>query len=215
MREAEDKDTPSPGVVLLTPTDYHTLVEDDGKVALSTEGPVQNARPSIDVLFRSAAEAYRERCVGVVLTGTNEDGADGLPRIEELGGVAIVQEPSSAERSVMPAAALAATKDAVVLPLEEIGLYAARPGSEPAALASRGAGGGTRTHDLRITSALLCQLSYSGARRSVATLLQDFARLLVRQHLALDPLERVVDRLRVAPELGRHLLVARALEVEA
>ncbi len=123
VREAEDKDSPRPGVVLLAPTDYHTLVEDDGKVALSTEGLVQNARPSIDVLFRSAAEAYRERCVGVVLTGTNEDGADGLARVEELGGVAIVQEPSSAERSVMPAAALAATKGAVVLPLEEIGLY--------------------------------------------------------------------------------------------
>jgi two-component system chemotaxis response regulator CheB len=84
---------------------------------------VHNARPSIDVLFRSAAEAYRERCIGVVLTGTNEDGADGLSRVKELGGVAIVQEPSSAERSVMPAAALAATKGAVVLALEEIGPY--------------------------------------------------------------------------------------------
>jgi two-component system, chemotaxis family, protein-glutamate methylesterase/glutaminase len=123
VRDAEDKDSPSRGLVLLAPTDYHTLVEDDGTIALSTEGLVQNARPSIDVLFRSAAEAYRDRCVGVVLTGTNEDGAEGLARIEELGGLAVVQEPSTAERDVMPAAALAATKAAVVLPLEEIGAY--------------------------------------------------------------------------------------------
>jgi two-component system, chemotaxis family, protein-glutamate methylesterase/glutaminase len=123
VREAEDKDRPVPGLVLLAPTDYHTLVEDDGAIALSTEGLVQNARPSIDVLFRSAADAYRERCVGVVLTGTNKDGAEGLAHIEELGGLAVVQEPSSAERDVMPAAALAATKAAVVLPLEEIGAY--------------------------------------------------------------------------------------------
>ena len=114
---------PDPGVVLLAPTDYHTLVDDDGTIALSTEGLVQNARPSIDVLFRSAADAYRERCVGVVLTGANEDGAEGLARIEELGGLAVVQEPGTAERRVMPAAALAATKAAVVLPLEEIGAY--------------------------------------------------------------------------------------------
>jgi two-component system chemotaxis response regulator CheB len=123
VREAEDKDTPTPGVVLLAPTDYHTLVEDDGTIGLSTEGLVQNARPSIDVLFRSAADAYRERCVGVVLTGANEDGAEGLAHIEELGGLAVVQEPATAEKDVMPAAALAATKAAVVLPLEEIGPY--------------------------------------------------------------------------------------------
>ena len=123
VREAEDKDSPTPGVVLVAPTDYHTLVEDDGKIALSTEGLVQNARPSIDVLFRSAAEAHRERCIGVVLTGTNEDGADGLARIEQLGGLAVVQQPDTAERSVMPGAALAATRSAVVLPLEEIGPY--------------------------------------------------------------------------------------------
>ncbi len=129
VREAEDKDSPTPGVVLLAPTDYHTLVEDDGTVALSTEGPVRNARPSIDVLFRSAADTYRERCVGVVLTGANEDGAEGLAHIEELGGLAVVQEPGTAERGEMPAAALAATKAAVVLPLEEIGAYLRNLGS--------------------------------------------------------------------------------------
>ena len=82
-----------PGNVYLAPSDYHMLVEAEGTLGLSTEERVRYARPSIDVLFRSAAEAYRERCVGVVLTGANEDGADGLRRIKELGGVAVVQDP--------------------------------------------------------------------------------------------------------------------------
>jgi two-component system chemotaxis response regulator CheB len=123
VREAEDKDTLAPGCVYLAPPDYHTLIESDGTLALSTEGHVRHARPSIDVLFRSAAEAYRERCVGVVLTGANDDGADGLARIKELGGVAVVQDPRTAERREMPAAAIEATNANVVLPLEEIGLF--------------------------------------------------------------------------------------------
>jgi len=123
VREAEDKDTLAPGCVYLAPPDYHTLIESDGTLALSTEGHVRHARPSIDVLFRSAAEAYRERCVGVVLTGANDDGADGLARIKELGGVAVVQNPRTAERREMPAAAIEATNADVVLPLEEIGLF--------------------------------------------------------------------------------------------
>jgi two-component system, chemotaxis family, protein-glutamate methylesterase/glutaminase len=123
VREGEDKDELLPGTIYLAPADYHTLIEGDGTLALSTEERVQYARPSIDVLFRSAAEAYRERCVGVVLTGANEDGADGLRRIKELGGVAIVQDPGSAERHEMPTAAIAASGADVVLRLEEIGLF--------------------------------------------------------------------------------------------
>jgi two-component system chemotaxis response regulator CheB len=126
VREVEDKDELLAGHVYLAPSDYHTLVEADGTVALSTEERVRFARPSIDVLFRTAADAYRERCVGIVLTGANEDGADGLRRIKELGGVAIVQEPESAERGEMPTAALAAVDAGVVLPLERIGLFLRR-----------------------------------------------------------------------------------------
>ena len=105
-----------------------------------------------------------------MLTGANDDGAEGLARIEELGGLAVVQDPSTAERDVMPAAALAATKAAVVLPLEEIGAYLRNLGAS-AVTADEEAGGGTRTHDLRFTKPLLCQLSYSGAspQRSAAT----------------------------------------------
>ena len=123
VREVEDKDDLLAGHVYLAPSDYHTLIEEDGTVGLSTEERVRFARPSIDVLFRSAAEAYRERCVGIVLTGANEDGADGLRRIKELGGVAIVQDPRTAERREMPAAAIEATDADVVLPLKEIGLF--------------------------------------------------------------------------------------------
>ena len=123
MQEAEDKEAIEHGHVYLAPPDYHLLVERGGGLALSTDDRVQYARPSIDVLFESAADAYRERCIGVVLTGLNEDGAAGLARIKELGGVAIVEDPRTAERSEMPAAALAATNADVILPLAEIGLF--------------------------------------------------------------------------------------------
>src|SRR5439155_9631982 len=116
VREAEDKDELTPGTVYLAPPDYHTLIEADGTIALSIDEHVRHARPSIDVLFHSAAEAYRERCVGVVLTGANEDGAEGLALIKQLGGVAVVQDPRTAERREMPTAALEATNADLVLP---------------------------------------------------------------------------------------------------
>ena len=81
--EADDKTPLEPDHVYLAPPDYHLLVE-DGHLALSTDAPVQYARPSIDVLFESAADAYGERAVGVVLTGANDDGAAGLARIKDL-----------------------------------------------------------------------------------------------------------------------------------
>jgi two-component system chemotaxis response regulator CheB len=123
VRDAEDKDRIVAGTVVLAPQDYHLLIESGGTLALSTEERVQFARPSVDVLFESAAEAYRDKCIGVVLTGANEDGAAGLARIKDLGGVAIVQDPSSAVRGEMPAAAIAATSADVVLPLDQIGPF--------------------------------------------------------------------------------------------
>jgi two-component system chemotaxis response regulator CheB len=123
IRDVEDKDDLLPGTIYLAPPDYHTLIESQGTIGLSTEDPVSYARPSIDVLFRTAAEAYRDRCIGVVLTGANDDGADGLCRIKDLGGVAVVQAPDSAERPEMPRAAIAATSPDAVLPLDEIGAY--------------------------------------------------------------------------------------------
>ena len=123
VREVDDKEPIERSRVYLAPPDYHLLVE-RGSFALSTDERVQFARPSIDVLFESAADAYGEDVIGVILTGANEDGAAGLQRIAERGGTAIVQDPETAERRVMPDAAIAAAA-AVVLPLEEIAPYIA------------------------------------------------------------------------------------------
>ena len=120
VRGAEDKQPLAAGTVLVAPADYHLLVE-PGSVALSVDEPLNYSRPSIDVLFSSAASAYGDRVAGVVLTGSNADGAQGLARIAARGGEALVQEPASAERSEMPAAAVAAVPGARVLALERIG----------------------------------------------------------------------------------------------
>jgi two-component system, chemotaxis family, protein-glutamate methylesterase/glutaminase len=120
--EAEDKMAIEPHTIYVAPPDYHLLVE-RGAFALSVDERVQYARPSIDVLFESAADAYGPHLVGVVLTGANEDGAAGLARVKERGGVAIVQDPGTAERAEMPAAAAAATAADAVLPLDEIGPF--------------------------------------------------------------------------------------------
>jgi len=119
VREGRDKQELVQGVVYLAPPDYHLLVEGTS-LALSTDEPVMYARPSIDVLFETAAESYRARCVGVVLTGANADGAHGLARVAELGGLAIVQDPAGAERDEMPRAALAAVPGARVAQVDEI-----------------------------------------------------------------------------------------------
>jgi two-component system chemotaxis response regulator CheB len=119
VREAEDKDELEPGRVYLAPAGYHVLVQ-QGHLALSTDEPVEYSRPSLDVLFETAADAYGSRCVGVVLTGANADGAEGLARVRAAGGTAIVQDPATAERAEMPAAALEAAPDARVLSLEEL-----------------------------------------------------------------------------------------------
>jgi two-component system chemotaxis response regulator CheB len=133
---AHDKDPLVPGRVYIAPPDYHLLVE-RGHLALSTEEHVQFARPSIDVLFESAADAYGRRTIGVLLTGANEDGATGLERIAAAGGFTLVQDPATADRPEMPAAAVARGAARRVLELEGIGRFLAslRPGvtgGEPA-----------------------------------------------------------------------------------
>lgn len=117
--EPDDKEKVEPGRVYLAPRDYHLLIE-ESIFALSTESPVAFARPSIDVLFESAADIYHDRVIGVILTGANRDGAKGLAKIKALGGLAVVQEPESAESRAMPDAAIAATSVDRILPLAEI-----------------------------------------------------------------------------------------------
>ena len=119
--EAEDKMTLQGGLVYLAPADYHLLIEQPGMLALSTDAPVRSARPSIDVLFETAAEAYGPALLGVLLTGASADGAEGLALVKARGGRAIVEDPSTAECRTMPAAGLAATAVDYVLPLAKIG----------------------------------------------------------------------------------------------
>jgi two-component system, chemotaxis family, protein-glutamate methylesterase/glutaminase len=120
VREPDDKEPLWPRCVYLAPPDYHLLVEPGG-LALSTDAPVRYSRPSVDVLFDSAADAYGARVIGVVLTGANDDGAAGLARIRARGGIGIVQDPAGAARPEMPSAAIAAGGASEVLPLERIG----------------------------------------------------------------------------------------------
>jgi two-component system chemotaxis response regulator CheB len=122
--EVEDKMPLEHGRIYVAPPDYHTLVE-PGHFALSTEAPVRYSRPSIDVTFSSAADSYAHRTVGIVLTGANADGSEGLRRISDRGGLALVQDPSSAESRLMPAAAQRAVPRARVMPLEGIVAYLA------------------------------------------------------------------------------------------
>jgi two-component system, chemotaxis family, protein-glutamate methylesterase/glutaminase len=106
VKEADEKEVIVPGTVYLAPANYHLLVEPDRTFTLTVDQRVNYARPSIDVLFETAAEAYRERLVGVILTGANSDGAQGLLRVKECGGLTVVQDPRTAEVSSMPMAAI-------------------------------------------------------------------------------------------------------------
>jgi two-component system chemotaxis response regulator CheB len=132
--EADDKAVPQPGHVYLAPAGYHLLVDQDG-LALSVDAPVLYARPSIDVLFESAAEVYGPSTIGIILTGTSRDGATGLARIKQRRGTTIVQDPATALRRAMPDAALASTQVDWTLPLDEIGrrlvILCAPPGLPP------------------------------------------------------------------------------------
>jgi two-component system chemotaxis response regulator CheB len=120
VREVHDKAPAETGCVHVCPADYHLLV-DHGGFSLSTDDPVLYARPSIDVLFESAAEVHRSQVVGIVLTGGNRDGARGALEIRRRGGTVIVQDPKTAECAVMPEAALDMVPDALVRPVEKIG----------------------------------------------------------------------------------------------
>lgn len=114
MKVAEDKEPIVPGSIYFATPGYHLLVESSGTFALSLDELVHFSRPSIDVLFETAAEAYGERVLGIILSGANSDGAEGLRAIVEAGGSAVVQQPDTAEVPVMPQAALATCPDSLV-----------------------------------------------------------------------------------------------------
>lgn len=120
VKEAEDKEPLRAATVYLAPPDYHLLVESREALSLAQDEPVHFSRPAIDVLFETAADAFGPDLTGMVLTGANQDGAQGLRCIGRRGGKAIVQRPATAIAEAMPAAALAAWPDASVLTLNEI-----------------------------------------------------------------------------------------------
>ena len=121
VREAVDKEPARAGTIYFAPPGYHLLLETEGTFALSVDDPVNYARPSIDVLFESAARAYGAGLLGVLLSGANDDGARGLHAVHEAGGRAWVQEPSEAPASAMPLAGLRVAHPDRVLRVGEMG----------------------------------------------------------------------------------------------
>lgn len=126
VKEAEDKEILSRGTAYLAPAGYHLLIEPDKSFSLSVDDKVNFSRPSIDLLFESAAEAFGEALIGVVLTGANADGALGLKAVKRHGGLAVVQNPATAEASRMPKAAIDATSVDHIVDLERIALLLRR-----------------------------------------------------------------------------------------
>ena len=110
VKEADEKEEILPGTVYFAPPNYHLMVETDFTFSLSVEARVNFSRPSIDVLFETAAEAYGDSLIGIILTGANNDGSRGLKRIKDCGGFAIVQNPANSEVSAMPEAAIKLVK---------------------------------------------------------------------------------------------------------
>ena len=120
VHEAQDKAPIGAGTIHFAPPDYHLLVDQGPQMALSVDEPVHYSRPSIDVLFESAADVYGERLLGIVLTGGNADGAQGLAAIGRAGGITVVQDPATAQVSLMPESAIACATPDHVLPLAGI-----------------------------------------------------------------------------------------------
>lgn len=120
VKEAAEKESIMPGTVYIAPANYHLLLEDDRTFSLSTEGRVNWSRPSIDLLFESAADVYADKTIGMILTGANDDGCRGLKKIKEFGGLTLIQDPLTSQSEFMPRAAQQAVEPDYVLKLEEI-----------------------------------------------------------------------------------------------
>lgn len=118
--EPEDKTEIEPGNVYIAPAGYHLIIESDNSFSLSVDEPVSFARPSIDVLFESAANVYREKVIGIVMTGANSDGSKGIEMIKKNGGLTIAQDPNTAEVEMMPLSAIQTKAVDFILPLNEI-----------------------------------------------------------------------------------------------
>lgn len=120
VKEVDDKESLQGGTLYFAAPGYHLLVEQDRSLSLSREAPLHYSRPSIDILFDSAAEVYGPALGGILLTGANQDGADGLATIQRLGGLTVVQDPDEALVPTMPQAALALLRPDFILGLQGI-----------------------------------------------------------------------------------------------
>jgi len=120
VKEADEKELLKAGVVYIAPPNFHVLIEEDHTISLSVEEKVNFSRPSIDVLFETAADVFRNKVIGIVLTGGNQDGALGLKAIKDHGGLTIVQSPDEAHVDIMPNIAIKTTKPDYVLALDDI-----------------------------------------------------------------------------------------------
>ncbi|MBZ0241604.1 MAG: chemotaxis protein CheB [Bacteroidales bacterium] len=120
VKEADEKETVSRGHVYIAPPNFHLLVEEDFTLSLTVEEKVNFARPSIDVLFETAAEAYKNQLIGIILTGANHDGAKGIVQVKQKGGYTIAQKPDTAEAPAMPQAAINTGFVDQILKLEDI-----------------------------------------------------------------------------------------------
>ncbi|RKS94018.1 two-component system chemotaxis response regulator CheB [Flavobacterium limicola] len=120
VTEADEKEKIKKGNIYIAPPNYHLLIEKDKTFSLTIDERVNFARPSIDVLFESAAEAYTNKLIGIVLTGSNSDGSKGIKRIKDCGGLVIIQDPETAESEYMPKSAIATIVPDYILPLEDI-----------------------------------------------------------------------------------------------
>lgn len=128
VKEADEKETVLPGTAYVAPPDYHMLVETNKTISLSVEDKVNYARPSIDVLFQTAADAFQKHLVGILLTGANVDGSEGMAYIRKMGGFTIVQDPAEAESPFMPKAAIQHHTPDMILSLEGIIEQLVKPG---------------------------------------------------------------------------------------
>lgn len=130
IRQAEEKERIAAGAVYFAPPDYHLLIGEDRRFVLTYDEPVHFSRPSIDLLFETAAEAYEDKLVGIILTGASKDGAEGIHAISHAGGYTIAQDPKEAPYPLMPRAAIATGSVRSILTSDEIGRFLLKIGQQ-------------------------------------------------------------------------------------
>lgn len=123
VKQADEKEAAKQGIVYFAPPDYHLLIERDGTFSLTHDSPVNFSRPSIDILFETAAEVFKNKLLGIILTGANQDGAEGMEMIRQNGGTTIAQDPNTAEYPEMPRAAIKTGSIQHVMPLDDISRF--------------------------------------------------------------------------------------------